>query len=88
MEDILKRRLTLFKLKLTNKRLNLERQLQVAVRCLVGASRQTLDRALSMLEHPNETKINELYKSQPAMRHHVVIQDLKVRHVCVNIIVI
>ncbi len=86
MEDILKRRLTLFKLKLTNKRLNLERQLQVAVRCLVGASRRTLERALSMLEHPNETKINVLYKSQPAMRHDVVIQDLKVRYVCMKLL--
>ncbi len=80
VEDILKLRLTLFKAKLTNKRLNLKRQLQVAVRCLVGASRQTLDRALSMLEHPNETKINQLYQSQPAMRHNVVIQDIKVRN--------
>ncbi len=86
MEDVLKLRLTLFNVKLTNKRLNLERQLHVAVRCLVGASRQTLDRALSMVEHPNETKINELYKSQPAMRHDVVIQDLKVRHVCMNLL--
>ncbi len=80
MEDIVKLRLTLFKLKLTYKRLNLERQLQVAVRCLVGASRRTLDRALSMLDHPNETKINQLYKSQPAMRYNVMIQDLKVRN--------
>ncbi len=86
MEDILKLRLRLFKVKLTSKRLNLERQLHVAVRCLVGASRQTLERPLSMLGHPNETKINELYKSQPAMRHHVVIQGLKVRHVCMNLL--
>ncbi len=40
----------------------------------------------TMLEHPNETKINELYKSKPAMRHDVVIQDLKVRHVCMNLL--
>ncbi len=86
MEDFLKRRRTIFKLKLKNKRLNLERLVLVAVRCFVGASRRTLERALSMLEHPNETKINELYKSQPAMRHHVVIQDLKVRHVCMNLL--
>ncbi len=39
-----------------------------------------------MLEHPNERKISQLYESQPAMRHHVVIQDLKVRHLCVNLL--
>ncbi len=34
-----------------------------------------------MLDHPNETKINQLYKSQPAMRYNEVIQDLKLRNV-------
>ncbi len=75
----LKLRLSLLKVKPTSKRLILERQLQVAVRCLIGASRQTLDRALATLELPNETKINQLYESQPAMRHHVVIEDIRVR---------
>ncbi len=41
-----------------------------------------------MLEHPNETKINQLYQSQPAMRHNVVIQDLKVRNSKVKIKII
>ncbi len=41
-----------------------------------------------MLEHPNETKINQLYQSQPAMRHNVVIQDLKVRNFKVKIKII
>ncbi len=73
--DILKLKLTLS----TSKRPILERQLQIAVRCLIGASGQTLARALAMLELPNETTINQLFERQPAMRHHVVIEDLKVR---------
>ncbi len=75
----LKVRLSLLKVKPTSKRLILERQLQVAVRCLIGASRQTLERALATLELPNETKIKQLYESQPAIRHHVVIDDIRVR---------
>ncbi len=79
MEDILRLKLALTTVKPPNKRPILERQLQVAVRCLIGASRQTLARALAMLKLPNETKINELYGSQPAMRHHIVIEHLRVR---------
>ncbi len=75
----LKMRLSLLKVRPTIKRPVLERQLQVAVRCLIGASRQTLDRALAMLELPNETKINQLFERQPAMHHHVVIEDIRVR---------
>ncbi len=75
----LKLRLSLLKVKPTSKRPILERQLQVAVRCLIGASRQTLERALATLELPNETKINQLYERQPAIRHHVVIDDIRVR---------
>ncbi len=75
MPDILKLKLTLS----TSKRPTLERQLQVAVRCLIGASRQALDRALAKLELPNETKINQLFERQPAMCHHVVIEDLRVK---------
>ncbi len=75
MPNILKLKLTLP----TSKRPILERQLQVAVRCLIGASRLALDRALAGLELPYETKINQLFERQPAMRHHVVIVDLKVR---------
>ncbi len=79
MEDILNLKLTLFTVKSTSKLPILQRQLQIAVRRLIEASRQTLDRALAMLELPNETKINQLYENQPAMRHHVVIEDLDVR---------
>ncbi len=79
MEDILKLKLALSTVKPPSKRPIFERQLQIAVRCLIGASRQTLARALAMLELPNETKINQLYERQPAMRHHVVIEHLKVR---------
>ncbi len=79
MEDILKLKLALSTVKPPSKRPILERQLQVAVRCLIGASGQTLDRALAMLELPNEIKINQLYGSQPSMRHHVVIEHIRVR---------
>ncbi len=75
----LKLRLSLLKVEPISKRPFLERQLQVAVRCLIGASRQTLDRAFAMLELPNETIINQLFEGQPAMQHHVVIEDIRVR---------
>ncbi len=79
MEDILRLKLTLSTVKSTSKLPILERQLQIAVRRLTDASRQTLDRAFAMLELPNDTKINQLYENQPAMRHHVAIEDLNVR---------
>ncbi len=79
MEDIHSLKLILSRVKSINRRAILERQLQAAVRCLIGATNRTLERALATLRYPIESKINKLYRSQPAMTERVLIQDLKVR---------